>query len=245
MAVTTPFASIVVDGADVVKASLRAWAAEIEGGAPFAFNAGSASAPGLHPVGDTNTGIFSSAADTLDIALGGLGLFKFSNVSGFSTFAISSDVQSLYFGDTYGGSATFLGGRRARGTTAAPSAVLTDDAMFNVGGRAHDGTNFSGTVALLSCRAAEGHTSTAKGTYWALFTTAIGAASQAERMRIDSAGNILLGITAAGSSASKIIGMANATAPTTSPAGMGQLYVESGALKYRGSSGTVTTIAVA
>jgi len=27
------------------------------------------------------------------------------------------------------------------------------------------------------------------------------------------------------------------------PAGMGQLYVEGGALKYRGSSGTVTTIA--
>ena len=27
------------------------------------------------------------------------------------------------------------------------------------------------------------------------------------------------------------------------PAGVGQLYVESGALKYRGSSGTVTTIA--
>ena len=41
--------------------------------------------------------------------------------------------------------------------------------------------------------------------------------------------------------AAKVIGMANATAPTSSPAGMGQLYVEGGALKYRGSSGTVTT----
>ena len=66
-----------------------------------------------------------------------------------------------------------------------------------------------------------------------------------ERMRIDSAGNLGLGVTAFGTSAAQVLGMANATAPTTSPAGMGQLYVEGGALKFRGSSGTVTTIAPA
>jgi hypothetical protein len=66
-----------------------------------------------------------------------------------------------------------------------------------------------------------------------------------ERARIDASGNLLLGVTAAGTTAAKVIGMANATAPTTSPAGMGQLYVEGGALKFRGSSGTVTTIAPA
>lgn len=42
-----------------------------------------------------------------------------------------------------------------------------------------------------------------------------------------------------------VIGIANATtAPTGTPSGGGVLYVESGALKYKGSSGTVTTIAV-
>lgn len=66
-----------------------------------------------------------------------------------------------------------------------------------------------------------------------------------ERMRLDASGNLLVGTTAAGTSAASVIGMANATAPTTSPAGMGQLYVEGGALKFRGSSGTVTTIAPA
>jgi hypothetical protein len=66
-----------------------------------------------------------------------------------------------------------------------------------------------------------------------------------ESARLDTAGNLLVGVTAAGTSAAKVIGMANATAPTTSPAGMGQLYVEGGALKFRGSSGTVTTIAAA
>ena len=65
------------------------------------------------------------------------------------------------------------------------------------------------------------------------------------QMLLDTSGNLGLGVTAFGTSAAKVLGMANATAPTTSPAGMGQLYVEAGALKYRGSSGTVTTIAVA
>jgi len=62
---------------------------------------------------------------------------------------------------------------------------------------------------------------------------------------IDYLGNVGVGVSAFGTSAAKVIGLANATAPSTSPAGMGQLYVESGALKFRGSSGTITTIAAA
>jgi hypothetical protein len=43
-----------------------------------------------------------------------------------------------------------------------------------------------------------------------------------------------------------VIGIANATTvPSTNPAGGGVLYAEGGALKWRGSGGTVTTIAVA
>ncbi len=43
-----------------------------------------------------------------------------------------------------------------------------------------------------------------------------------------------------------VLAMADATtAPTTNPTGGGVLYSEAGALKWRGSSGTVTTIAVA
>ena len=63
-----------------------------------------------------------------------------------------------------------------------------------------------------------------------------------QAMTLDSLGNLLVGLTAAGTTAAKTIQIANGTAPTANVTG-GQLYVESGALKYRGSSGTVTTIA--
>jgi hypothetical protein len=63
------------------------------------------------------------------------------------------------------------------------------------------------------------------------------------RMSIDSSGNVGVGVSTFGTSAAKVLGLADATAPSTSPAGMGQLYVEAGALKYRGSSGTITTLA--
>ena len=58
-------------------------------------------------------------------------------------------------------------------------------------------------------------------------------------------GNVGIGVTGFGSAANRVLGIANGTAPTTSPSGMGQLYVEGGALKYRGSSGTVTVLAPA
>lgn len=38
------------------------------------------------------------------------------------------------------------------------------------------------------------------------------------------------------------VNLTNTTAPTVNMTGGGILYVEAGALKYRGSSGTVTTI---
>jgi len=72
-----------------------------------------------------------------------------------------------------------------------------------------------------------------------------GSSGTTDRLLIDTSGNVGVGVGTFGTSAAKVLGLANATAPSTSPAGMGQLYVESGALKFRGSSGTITTIAAA
>jgi hypothetical protein len=59
------------------------------------------------------------------------------------------------------------------------------------------------------------------------------------------AGNLCVGTTAIATSANKAIHMGNGTAPTANIASGGILYVESGALKYRGSSGTITTLGAA
>ena len=56
----------------------------------------------------------------------------------------------------------------------------------------------------------------------------------------DSVGNNKMAVTA-----DAWLNIYNSTAPSSNPSGGGYLYVESGALKYRGSSGTVTTIAPA
>ena len=64
-----------------------------------------------------------------------------------------------------------------------------------------------------------------------------------QAMTLDTSGNLLVGMTTAATSSAKTLHLANATVPTANPSGGGVLYVESGALKYRGSSGTVTTIA--
>lgn len=65
------------------------------------------------------------------------------------------------------------------------------------------------------------------------------------RLQIDTAGNLGLNTASVGTSAAGVIAIANGTAPSSSPSGVGQLYVESGALKYRGASGTVTTLGAA
>jgi hypothetical protein len=81
---------------------------------------------------------------------------------------------------------------------------------------------------------------------WLNTNTASGGAGSAmtltTAMTLDTLGNLLVGLATAGTTAAKTIQIANGTAPTANVTG-GQLYVEAGALKYRGSSGTITTIA--
>lgn len=72
--------------------------------------------------------------------------------------------------------------------------------------------------------------------------------NSAERLRLWSDGNVSLwGSASTGfGSGTQVIFMANRTAaPSSNPTGGGFLYAESGALKWRGSGGTVTTIAPA
>lgn len=106
-----------------------------------------------------------------------------------------------------------------------------------------DGTNFIPAVMIFAeCDGTPG-TNDMPGRL-SFHTTADGASSPTERFRIDNAGNIGVNGTSFGSGV-KVMFIANGTAPSGTPTGGGILYVESGALKYKGSSGTVTTIAAA
>jgi hypothetical protein len=67
----------------------------------------------------------------------------------------------------------------------------------------------------------------------------------AERASITSQSNFLLQSPTEDTNDVGVIYIPNGTAPTANLAGGGKLYVEGGALKYRGSSGTITTIALA
>jgi hypothetical protein len=78
--------------------------------------------------------------------------------------------------------------------------------------------------------------------YTAPSGTAGNAISFTQALTLDADGNLLLGGTS--TPGKTVIYIANAaTVPASNPSGGGVLYVEGGALKYRGSSGTVTTIA--
>ncbi len=60
-----------------------------------------------------------------------------------------------------------------------------------------------------------------------------------------SKGRLGVGTASFGTNAQNVLAIANGTAPTSSPSDVGQIYVEGGALKFRGGSGTVTVLAPA
>ncbi len=71
-------------------------------------------------------------------------------------------------------------------------------------------------------------------------------AGNSERFRVTTNGISLVGGAVSLGGGVGVAFIANATtAPTTNPTGGGVLYVEGGALKYRGSSGTITTLGAA
>jgi hypothetical protein len=135
--------------------------------------------------------------------------------------------------------------RAAGGTLAVPAATPINTVIMGfVGGTTNDGTNFSNTAAI-QLYAESAASAGSHPTAFRVATTPVGSTSRVTRFAIDSSGNAGFGVTSFGASAANVIGLVDATAPTTSPAGMGQLYSLAGALKWRGSAGTVTTIATA
>lgn len=185
---------------------------------------GAVGTPAYTFTGNTNTGMWSPAADTLAFSEGGTEAMRIDSSGnvGIGTSSPSSNGRLSVAGNVVLGPLT-----RNQATTLRAGVWATDDPADN-------------TRANISFTTVAGAASSSS---FITFDTNNYGVSGGERMRIDSNGNVGIGTSTFGTSAVTVIGIANGTAPTTSPAGMGQLYVEGGALKYRGSSGTVTTIA--
>lgn len=94
--------------------------------------------------------------------------------------------------------------------------------------------------------ALQGGTATDRGGRLSIFTKADNSDTLTVIANFTQDQNMGLWTASAFGSGVRVIGIQNATTvPTTNPATGGVLYAEAGALKWRGSSGTVTTIAAA
>lgn len=86
--------------------------------------------------------------------------------------------------------------RKARGTSASPSAVLSGDYLGSFGARGYGATGFSSTSkGLVSILAAEDWSDTAQGSDILFETTALSGTTRAEKMRITANGNVGIGTT--------------------------------------------------
>ncbi len=147
--------------------------------------------------------------------------------------------------DSFGAPASFTL-RRANGTNASKTAIVSSDILGSFTAFGYKASAYStGGGGFLGFSAAENWTDTAIGTDATITLCPKTSTTQSTTFFFSSENNFGVGTGTFGTSAAKVIGIGNGTAPTTSPAGMGQLYVEGGALKFRGSSGTVSTIAPA
>lgn len=117
--------------------------------------------------------------------------------AGVARFADADGVQTTVFADSFGTNPIF-NVRRANGTAAAPSALQASQLIGVIGASGYGASAYSGTRARVGFFASENWTNTANGTYLTFNTTANGTATAggAERMRIDSAGNVGIGTAA-------------------------------------------------
>lgn len=181
--------------------------------------AGSASAPAIYPTGDTNTGLWAPAADTLALSTGGTERVRVdssgvvvightaaltSKVAASSvtpqfqvtglTAATSSHLINRFSADASGPSTYYA---KSRGATAGDYAIVqSGDILGRLTWGGANGTDI--TEAAQIRVEVDGTPGAADMPGRILFlTTADGATAPTERMRIDSSGRVLVGHTAA------------------------------------------------
>jgi hypothetical protein len=166
------------------------------------FSAGAVGTPAITTTGDTNTGIFFPAADTIAFAEGGAEAMRIDSsgnvgigtATSASTTALTVQIESpknTTFQGTGYGVAPSINLRSAGGTASSPSATASTPLNI-VGATTDDGTTFRNTVSIVGTIEST-PTSTSHPTAIIFNTTSVGSLSRAERMRISSSGNVGIG----------------------------------------------------
>ncbi len=212
---------------------------------PYYSADGTSNAPAYTFSADTNTGMYRHTNDIIGFAANGASRMFVAN--GY----VEANVPFI----------------NQNGSASAPSYSFTADMNTGMYGNGSDGILFTtgGTLRLtldttsltstLPYYAPDGAVGspaftfsddTNTGIYSSANDNVDVATAGTRRLNIDSSGNMALGASPSFGSGQVVLFIANATAvPSANPSGGGILYVEAGALKYRGSSGTITTIAPA
>lgn len=189
--------------------------------------AGSAASPAITTSGDTNTGVFFPAADTIAFTEGGVEAMRLDS-SGNLGLGVTPSA--------WGGSNKAIDIGSIGGVSADDATMrMSNNAYSDSGSTSRYKTTAASFIYLQNPSIGHAWLNAASG-------TAGNVISFTQALTLSAVGNLLLGGTADPTSAAKAIVIYNGTAPTGNIAG-GTLYVEAGALKYRGSSGTVTTLA--
>ncbi|AFY00399.1 beta strand repeat-containing protein [Bdellovibrio bacteriovorus] len=173
--------------------------------------AGTAAAPGYALVGDTNTGMFGAAADTLGLATAGVERMRLGatgmTVSGTSDDNVSLSVESpdnfsgystkMQITDYGGAGAVGLWIQNAGGTKASPTATTAGTIIGRLWYSGY-ATGFR-PAAGINVTAHQNFTATNTPTNMLFYTGPVGSSTALERMRIDYAGNVGIGTVAPGS----------------------------------------------
>jgi hypothetical protein len=164
------------------------------------FSAGTAALPAITTTGDTNTGIFFPAADTIAFTEGGAesmritsaGSVAIGTTTALSTLTVNGTDGITMQRSTANAFAPVLDYLKSRGTTASPAGVSDGDGLFLLRVAPYQGSAFTYLNAM---------TIEVDGTYTAgqnpptrqIFYTNAANGSATERLRINSSGNVGIG----------------------------------------------------
>lgn len=149
------------------------------------------------PDGTVRLGNGNSGSVTDLVTLTSAGNLGIGTASPPYKFVIVSQANNGFgFYENSDADGAFFRSYRSRGNTSAPAAVQLNDALTGLRGFGYTSAGAYGPRAVaMNFFAAENFTSAAQGTYITFETTPIGSASTIERARLDSSGNLGLGVT--------------------------------------------------